>query len=194
MLRSRPRRRSDDSGLTLIELIVAASLAILAGTVLVGVFSMTQRTEATIRTTASATTTGQFVSSTIDRAIRNSEAIDVVPIGSDLLVRARTIGSGSDASWRCAAWYYSAADSTIRQTSSPALISAPTAVVQRSWTLLAGGVSAIPSTPVFNVSTSLGGGQTLSFAFRISAGTSPAVSFQDASSHPVAGTGPLACF
>lgn len=189
--------RGDDSGFTLVELVITGLLTVLVLSVVTGLFVSMTTTESSVRTVTTATTAGQFVAGSIERGARNSSTMAVTtPATGDLLLQARTVGSAATAVWGCSAWYFSAADQTIRYKTSTAQIPTPTAASQRSWTLLSGGVSAVAGGPVFAVANTASG-QTLALSFQESAGKSAPVVFQSSSSNQIVTDsfgGPASCF
>lgn len=94
--------RSDEDGLSLIELIV---YVVVLGVILIGLSVMLVNmwnTQADVDAQTKATTNGQFVSSEIERAMRNSTGFQVLDGGSTLLVQT----SLSSASLRCQSFHY----------------------------------------------------------------------------------------
>ena len=83
----------EDGGLSLIELIVVVVILGILGTVIVMIFVNTWKSEEAVRTQSQATTSGQLVSSEIERAMRNAVAFDVSPDGSTLRVNSSLSGS-----------------------------------------------------------------------------------------------------
>ncbi|GAA4480311.1 type II secretion system protein [Microbacterium panaciterrae] len=75
-----------DDGLSLIELIVVVIILGILGTVIATIFVNTWKSEEAVRTQSQATTSGQLVSSEIERAMRNAVAFDVSADGSTLRV------------------------------------------------------------------------------------------------------------
>jgi Tfp pilus assembly protein PilW len=192
------RRRSgapkSDGGFTLIEMIIATALSVVVLGVLASVFVSVSKAQSSVTSLGSATTSGQLAVRSIDRAVRNSSVVArSVVATSDLLVQSRTVGSGTTAVWSCIDWYFSANDKTIRFKTSSSAITAPTSTAdQRSWTLLASGVTPVSaSTPVFALSTT-STGQTLTVSFRVTTAGAPSV-FTNASSNQTVPTGTPTC-
>jgi Tfp pilus assembly protein PilW len=178
------RIRSDQSGFTLIELIVSALLTVVVLGIVTGIFLSLSSTSTSVRSVTTATTAGQAAANSIERAARNSSSMTASsPVTGDYLLKARTLGSGSTALWTCAYWYYSAADKTIRYKSSSVAITALTYAAQKSWSLLSDGVSPMTSTTdVFSVPAAASP-QTLILSFKESAGKSAPVVFTSSSSN-----------
>lgn len=194
------RRSRDDSGFTLVELMVAALLTVVVLSVVGGIMFSSTKTENSVRTVSQATSAGQLVTNSIESGIRNS-AVSVnttipfqltTPSGSDQMVVALVVGNAAVASGRCVAWYYSASQKTISYTSSSSAIAAPTASALASWTRLSGGVTPLSgSTTIF----SLRGTQGLTLAFREDVGSNnSAIVFQSSISSRTGLTGSFACY
>jgi type II secretory pathway pseudopilin PulG len=171
------RIRGDESGFTLIELMVSALLTVVVLVIVTGIFVSMNATAGSVRTVTAATTAGQAASSQVQRAARNSSTMGVTSLAAgDQLLTARTLGSGSTAVWTCSYWYYSATNKTIRYKTASSAIPSPTAASQASWSLLSDGVSLVGSTAVFTVPQT-SPPETLMLSFQESAGTSAPVTF-----------------
>jgi len=192
---ARVRSRGNDEGITLIELIVASMLSLTVLCILAGMFISTTSAEATVRSLTSATTSSQLAWNAIDRSTRNSSAVDVTAVGSDTVMRARTVGSAATAVWGCSAFYYSSTDKTIRYSTSTTAIAAPAnTAAQRSWTLLADNVTKTGTAAVFVVATNSAGSQTLTTTFSVLASGSTAANVSEKSSNAVLPSGDPTCF
>lgn len=77
----------DDTGLSLIELIILLLLMGILGSLVVMIFINSWNTQRDVTTTSTATNEGQHFSLSIERAVRNAEAISVNAAGTQLLVR-----------------------------------------------------------------------------------------------------------
>jgi Tfp pilus assembly protein PilW len=198
MLRSLARRvrtRGSDAGITLIELCIGACLSLVVLGILAGMFTSTTNAEAKVRGLTTATTASQLAWNAIDRSTRNSSAMSVSSVGSDMVVSARTVGSAATAVWGCTAFYYSASDKTIRYTTSATAITLPTSTAgQRSWTLLADNVTKTGTTAVFAIATNTAGSQTLTTTFTVMAGGTTAANVSEKSSNAVLSSGDPTCF
>jgi type II secretory pathway pseudopilin PulG len=182
------RERTDD-GFTLIELIVAASLTVLVILVVGGLMYSGSTTERSVRTVTAATTAGQLAASNVEKSIRNSSAFKVQAVGADQFLVARIAGSGTALTWTCSAWYFSAADKTLRTITSSTAIAQPTVAAQQSWTLLSGGLIPAGGTTVF-----LAGGSRLTITFQVDAGTGPDVAFRSSIASQTGQTGSTPCY
>ncbi len=153
--------RTDDEGFTLIELIAAVAIFSVIFVVIGSIFMSLVRTHATVRDSTEAASAAQITVTTIEVGIRNSINFALTDIGSDQFLVARTASSGSTLEWRCQAWYYSAADDTIRMlTTEGVAIDVPTSAVLAGWLILAEGIT--PRNPA-TVFTKGGGELVLSF-------------------------------
>jgi len=77
----------DESGLSLIELVVTIMLTTIVGVGLVMILVNMWTAQEGVTSVTQATNRGQLVSSTIERAVRNSAAFEVSPDGTTLRVR-----------------------------------------------------------------------------------------------------------
>lgn len=184
-----PRR---DAGFSLIELMVTSLLVGLVTIAVASVLIGTTTAERSVRTVATATNSGGLVARTITDRLTNA-ATPILPpaITGDQVVAARVASKGSTAVWSCMAWFYSASDRTVRQTTYTPPLGTVTTASQRSWTLLADGVRPLSgSTGIFSAIGTVGVG----LAFTVDAGSSPPVKFQTSitSQTRVAGSAP--CF
>lgn len=149
--RKAPRISADEQGFTLVELLIYALLlsfvlAIIGGMILSAVTTTKSVTSMTQNSTA-----GQLVADSVITGIRNSSDFQLSePVGNDQLLVARRATSGSTLSWVCVAWYYSAADSSVRFTSSSLAILPPTPAQLATWTLLADNVQPITGNHIFS--------------------------------------------
>lgn len=195
MLRNARTRIAEDDGITLVEVLIAAVLSLIVLGVMAGMFISTTNAEANVRGLTTATTQSQLAWNTIDRSTRNSSIVAVASVGSDMVLRARTVGSGTTAVWGCTAFYWSATDKTIRYSTSTSAIAAPAnTAAQRSWTLLADNVVKTGSTAVFAVATNTAGSQTLTTTFSVTANGSTAANISEKSSNALLPSGDPTCF
>lgn len=105
----------------------------------------------------------QVAANSIELGIRNSSDFRLTsPQGADQLLVARTAQSGSTIVWVCSAWYYSAADQSIRYVTSPSAIpAAPTPSDLAAWAVLDTTVTPTSGTGIFTAS-----GAEVMLAFR----------------------------
>ena len=157
-----PRGHRDDAGMTLIELSIAAALSILVIGIAFGLFASAARSQNTISSRTAASTSAQLTMRSLTQGIENASEFSIQTSGSDLMLVARTAGSGTTLTWNCRAWYYQASTSTFRTTTTAdgTKILLPTAAQLATWTYLAGGVSTDGGAPIFQ-----GVGQNLQVDF-----------------------------
>lgn len=194
------QKKHDESGFTLIELMVAAALSVVVLSLVGGIIFSSTQAEGTVRTVSQATSAGQLVTASVQNGIRNS-AVSLgrttpyqltAPTGSDQMLVALVVSNGATATASCAAWYYSATEQSVRYLTSGSAINAPTSSALANWTLLAKGIAPIsPSTTIFTARGSYG----VNLAFQASAGTSASpIPFQSSITSRTAMTGAIACY
>ena len=145
-------RRADDRGLTLVELVVAASLLSLVLVVVGGMFVSLVNAERTVTPQSQGTTAAQLAATSIGSAIRNSSEFRITDVGTDQLLVARVAGNDDAIVWSCRAWYYSSAGAgEIRTTTAPdgTVVLAPSTSQLATWTQLIEGVASPAGLPVF---------------------------------------------
>ena len=151
-LRRDPAAR--DSGLTLVELVVASALLGLVISVIGGIMISLLTTERSVTGLTEGATSAQLTATTIGDQLRNSSGFQLVEVDDpdDQLLVARVAGSASDLTWRCVGWYVdTSGDGQIRTTTTAdgvAIDPPPTAELD-DWTLLLDGVSAPDGLTVF---------------------------------------------
>lgn len=146
------RLKDETDGLTLVELIVygiiLSTVLLIVGSILVSSLSI----QRVVQESTEATTAAQLAVTSIEAGVRNASAVNLTSVGSDQLLEVRTVGSDpSSAVWRCQAWYYSAANGTLRMTSTASdatSVTAPTAE-PNTWILLTSNISAPTSGVIF---------------------------------------------
>lgn len=145
------RRQPSDAGLTLVELTVAMALSVLLIGVAVGLFASAAKSQTTISSRSSASTGAQQAMRSLTQGIENASEFTVQTSGSDMMLVARTAGTAATLTWGCRGWYYQASTKTIRMTSTPdgTKILLPTTTQLASWTRLAGGITPVGTTPIF---------------------------------------------
>lgn len=170
------RLRAEQSGFTLMELLVAASLLgltiTLVGTLMVSLVT----TERTVTGVTAGTTNAQLAATSIDARISQSSSFQVTDVGADQMLVARVAGGAAALDWQCFAWYYSSAgEGSIRTVSAPdgSTIALPDATALDSWSSLITGVSPPAGGTVFTAN-----GPQLSITFDVAAGTSPPVAIR----------------
>jgi hypothetical protein len=142
-----------ERGLGLVELIIYSMLSLLVLAIVGGMLINSLSAEGTVRDSTQASNTGQLVSHSVTQGIRNASSIQLVypPTAGTQLLKARTVGSGSNPVWRCQAWYFG--NGEVRVKTSSATIPTPvTPADVATWTLLADGVQKVPGKLVFALS------------------------------------------
>lgn len=164
------RLRHDQSGLTLIELMVTSLLLGLVSAVVVGIMISLLTTQRTVSTVTSDTRAAQLVADAIGTPVRNASSFQLSTIGSsDQLLVARVASSTATITWRCAAWYYSSSAETLYSTSQSNPISTPSAAALATWTVLAEGVTPLSESAIFTED-----GPVIEVAYQVASGdTSP---------------------
>jgi len=160
-------RPTDESGISLIELIVASGLSLLVLSLIAGLFLSTYHAQNSIRTATQAAALGQLIARSVDQGVGNATALKVqtdAGTGAQLML-ARVYGmspgvdptQGSTAGSSCQAWFYSpAAGGAIytKRTTPATAITMPTSTPDSSWALLGNGlevqVGAAPSALIFS--------------------------------------------
>ncbi len=197
-MRIQREQRTDEDGYTLIELMVAGLLGILVLTVVAGIMVSSTTTESLVRNVSTATKSGQSATNSLERGIRNAayavsttQSVKVTAVGTDQMVTALVVGSGTTSTTQCVAWYYSSSAGTIRyHAAASGSITTPTASVLNTWSLLASGVTPVTGTTIFTQSSTT----ELAFAFKVDAGKDPAIPFQSAVASQTGVTGSVTCF
>lgn len=143
-----------DEGFTLVELMVTCVLTLLVLTAVGGLLISLIRTPQDVTARQHAAGDAQVAANSIELGVRNSSDFRLTsPQGTDQLLVARTAQSGSTIVWVCSAWYYSAADQSIRYVTSSTMIPAvPTASDLASWTVLDTSVTPSTGSGIFTVS------------------------------------------
>jgi hypothetical protein len=184
------RFRTDERGLTLIELLVYMVLLVLVLIVAGGFLGSTLIQSKTVRAVDDNSTAAQLVADSIESGIRNSSDYSLTsPVGTDQMLVARVASKGATLSWSCAAWYYSAAEGSIRMTRSSTQIVAPTTAQFATWTLLHAGVHPISGTTIFTTS-----GRRLTIAFNGLTDGYPPVAITTSAFSRAGATGSVSCF
>jgi type II secretory pathway pseudopilin PulG len=170
----RAKRPRADDGFTMVELIVAASLGVLVILVVAGLMYSGSTTERSVRTLSAATANGQLASANVEKSIRNSSAFEFLAVAAgDQFLRATVASSASALTCTYSAWYFSAADKTLRTMTSSSVILPPTVAAQRSWTLLSDGLIPASGATVFASADLI----RLNIAFKVDSGNGPDVAF-----------------
>ncbi len=146
-----------ESGLTMVELLLYMSLALVvlmvAGAMLIN--SITAGTQ--VDKTTAASNTGQLIMRSVQSGVRNATQVGLTAAGGGQLLTVTTSGGVTPVVWSCEAWYFtptSGGSLYMLRTPATAPIPAPTSATLGSWTLLGTGIS-VTGTPVFTASAGL---------------------------------------
>lgn len=82
----RPNLSSDDSGLTLVEIIIYSALSAVIAVIVTFMFINTLKGQENVTSVTTATTRGQVIAQSIDRAVRNALDVEVSGDGRTLKV------------------------------------------------------------------------------------------------------------
>ena len=162
MIRRIHRIRDEDSGFTLIELMAVTLLIAMVMSVLAGIFISTMLAQQTVGHRTEATNDAQVAASGLDYAIRNASEFQLTANSSDQLLVVRTATAGASVGWTCASWYFDESADELRQNISAVgtIVSAPSADLLSTWTLVASGVTPVSGSTIFSAS---GGKLTVAF-------------------------------
>lgn len=134
------RLRRDDSGFSLIELLVAMTLFAVVLTIVGNVIVSALTADRTVRELTGSTTNGQLVANVIEQTVRNSTAIRVTTDvdGISAFATVRTTAGGAA---RCHAFFFDAGEAAIYERSSTTAITAPVAgAVGSEWSVVSTGI------------------------------------------------------
>lgn len=159
--------RSAEAGVSLVEVLIAATLSLLILAVIGGLFFSAAHTQNSIRTETQAANLGQLIARSVEQGVNNATALQVQTnstTGAQMML-ARTYGmdpgvdptQSTTTGSSCQAWFYSpAAGGAIytKRTSPAVAIAMPTGTPDSSWILIGDGlqvqVGATPSAVIFS--------------------------------------------
>lgn len=142
--------RSDESGLTVVEIIIYLTLSVVVGTIVVTMFISTITAQDKITSTTTAITRGQAAAQGIERSLRNATAVSVSTDGETLKIL-------STLDTPCQAW---------RIHNSNLEVATNTALT--NWTVFAEGVTPVTGHPAFGWSDA-----TVTYALSFDTDTRP---------------------
>jgi prepilin-type N-terminal cleavage/methylation domain-containing protein len=185
---TRRARTGDDRGFSLIELLIASALFGVVITIVASVVISAINADRTVRDVTGSTTDGQLAVNVIEQTVRNSTAVQVVPVtaSQSVTIRLRTTAGGAA---RCHAFFYDDTLGQILQRSSTTAITAPTPGAAGSeWTVVSAGIEPIIGSggtpePVFAAQ----GARGVALNFTVDGDAGPASLFVTAAT----GRGPL---
>lgn len=183
--------QQSEQGFTLIELLIYCLLLGIVLTIVGGMVISATTASRTVVSVDQASTSGQLVSKSVVRGIRNSSDFRLTsPTGTDQLLVARTVGGAATPAWMCSAWYYSAAgDGSVRYKTSASAILPPTAAELQTWTLLGEGVKPVTGTGIFSAID-----EQLSISFLGLAGDHPPVTITSSATSRAGASGSVTCY
>lgn len=136
-----------ESGMSLVELLVYSTLAIVVLTLVGSVLTAALKAENQVRSLSSTASLGQLVSRSVEEGVRNASSILAeVEDANGQLLRARVaVGStAGDVEWQCQAWYYAPSTTSFYwATDESGTIAAPTSLddlAESPWILLGDGI------------------------------------------------------
>jgi Tfp pilus assembly protein PilV len=154
LLRQPPR--GDETGMSMVEVIIYSALTALALSVLGGLFVVGLQTQAAASDRDAATGAAQVVSNSLQTSIRNASKVSV----SDWVVKAR-VASGATG-WQCVAWALTPDNKLVYKKDTAAITSTDYA----AWTVLAIGVTG----PEGGGAAFTGGPEKVSYSLRFRSG------------------------
>ena len=169
----------DESGFTLIEMLITSGLSMIVLVIAGSVLLAGLRTQENSRSVTDAANTAQQIERSIQAGVKNASAIAVttnVVTGTQLLV-ARTIsGDPNSSAPSCQDWYFNPASGGniyTKKTTPASLITVPNGGPQGLWTLLGSGVSPadVATGKVFIAPS----GDRVELRFNVAAGSHPYV-------------------
>jgi hypothetical protein len=146
-----------ENGLTLVELLLYVSLAIIvllvAGTMLIN----STRAQKQVDGATSAANAGQLIIGSVQAGVRNASQVQLTASAGTQLLMVRTANGKTPVQWTCQAWYFTPAAGGrlyTKRTPAAAAMQAPTAGTLASWSLLGTGIS-VSGAGVFTASAGL---------------------------------------
>jgi len=188
----------DESGFTLVELIITSSLSVMVLAIAGSIFIAGLRTQEAAKSVTDAANTAQLIVRSIQAGVKNASAISVTSnavTGTQLLM-ARTVSTDPNSSAAsCQDWYYTPSSGGFlytRRTTPATPISIPVNGPQGSWTLLGTGVMPADAATgkVFNAPS----GDRVELRFSVSAGSHPYVLINTMNYRTQSTTLSLPCF
>ena len=166
-----PRLRRDDTGFSLVELLVAMGLFGIIITIVGSMIVSAITADRTVREVTGSTTDGQLIVNVIEETVRNSTSLSVSTAsdGVSTFAAVRTTAGGTA---RCQSWFYDASLDAIFARSSTSAVTVPIpGAVGSEWTQVTSGISAVDDdgtpVPVF----ALEGTRGLSVSFSVDGGS-----------------------
>ncbi len=164
--------RRHDSGLTLVEMLVASLILSVVLIAVAGMMISMFAAQRTVSAVTQATTAAQAAASNIATGVRNASDLSLTtPSGTtnQLLVVRTANNDVNTLTWSCKAWYFSSTDGSIRTktTANGTKITAPAADQLATWTVLVDDVTPRSGAGIF---TAVAGGIEIAYDAQISEG------------------------
>lgn len=139
-----------EDGLGLVELLIYTALTLIILSAVGGVVVSMVSVQNQVMGSANSAEQAQLISRSINAGVRNSTAVDLQVVNvSDQILRVRTASAANTAVWSCQAWYFNAADQSLRMKTSVSSIATPSQEQLATWTLLASGVAPVQGSTIF---------------------------------------------
>ncbi|MET1051768.1 MAG: hypothetical protein ABWX65_03925 [Mycetocola sp.] len=142
-----PKTEEPEAGMSLVELLIYSTLAIVVLTIVGSVLTAALRAENEVRSLSSTASLGQLVSRSVEEGVRNASGIlaDVEDANGQLLRARVAVGTAAgEVEWECQAWYYSPSTTSFYwATDETTAIPAPTTLDDLDgspWILLGDGI------------------------------------------------------
>jgi type II secretory pathway pseudopilin PulG len=138
-----------DEGFTLVELIVASLLTVLVLTLAGTLVVSGMNAQAQVQSVTAASDSSQSLSNAVESYTRDASYVRVTQPSGDSMVVLRVPADIAVTSYHCVAFYWSSARAEVRMKQATGPISAPSASVLTTWSLIATDVARDGSETVF---------------------------------------------
>ncbi len=168
-----------ESGFTLVELMIASLLSIVALSLAGGILVAGLKTQESARSVTTAANTAQQIVRSVQSGVKNASAITVTSNGvtGTQLLLVRTVSSDPNSTAAsCQAWYYTPSNGGAvytTKTTPASVITLPVGGPQGVWTNLGSGVS--PADPITGKVFNAPSGGRVELKFDVAAGSHPYV-------------------
>ena len=185
-------RETNETGMTLVELIIYAALLTVVVTIVGGMMLSAITAQRDITSSTSAASLGQLIGQSVTKGVRNATTISVQPTAtSQLLVVTTSVGTQANGTV-CEGWYYTQNNGgSFYMTISSARIVAPTTpTLLAQWNYLGTGITPTAGgASLFTVANS-----TVSYGFSVANGVGKSILISSTAVSRQALTGGGACF
>ena len=141
MSNPRIKKSADDSGFTLVELLVYCVLSVVVLGIVASLVIAGIRGQTAVGISTTGTNNVQSVSNVIGADVRRASYIRVATVGDDNMVTLRVKSSAESTTYTCVSYYWSKSRKEVRSKTSTSAITAPTASTITSWNLVASKIS-----------------------------------------------------